>query len=81
MTTTTAFESEIICARLREAGIVPVEENEMIALRRLGNRRPDIYVDDADLARARAVLKEAESVSEDELIRLSEGGGGPEGAS
>jgi hypothetical protein len=63
------FEAEIICSRLREAGIEPVREGE--GSRGLISR--DVYVEDGDLERAQGALEVAEGVSEEELIRLSEG--------
>jgi hypothetical protein len=77
------FEAEIICSRLREAGIEPTREGEGSRGATRGVISLDVYVQDADLERAQAALSEAEDVSEEELIRLSEGGaepGAPDGA-
>jgi hypothetical protein len=57
-----ALEMEIVCSRLREAGIVPVPM-----------RKRGVYVEDCDLERAKQVLAEAEDFDEEELILLSEG--------
>ena len=59
-------------SRLTEAGIHAWESNSLGG--RPGSAGPrDIYVDDADLERAMAVLKEAQDVSEEELDALAEG--------
>jgi hypothetical protein len=68
------FEAEIICSRLREAGIEPVRQGEGSRGRFGGALGRDVYVQDGDFERAQAALSAAENVSEDELIRLSEGG-------
>jgi hypothetical protein len=67
----TTFEAEIIIERLAEAGIqaVPLESTDP-RVGMLG--RCDIYVQEPDIARARAVLEADESFSEDELVRLEE---------
>ncbi|MCW3069996.1 MAG: putative prokaryotic signal transducing protein [Solirubrobacterales bacterium] len=65
-------ESELVSARLSEAGI------QAIAQRSIGGPEwgysgaRDIYVEEADLSRAREVLKGDEGVSEDELADLSD---------
>lgn len=70
------FGADIIIARLAEAGIhaaspsVNSESGGAIG-------KWNIYVEEADLERAREVLAEAESVDEDELARLAEEAGPP----
>jgi Putative prokaryotic signal transducing protein len=72
ITASSAFEAEIVCSRLREAGIEPLwQGSEMPRSGEIVMR--DIYVEDDELERAKQVLAEAEDFDEEELIRLSEG--------
>jgi hypothetical protein len=58
----------MVCGRLGEAGISAVPKGDLSAdSRDLGAY--GVYVEDVDLDRARAVLHEAESFSEDELVQ------------
>lgn len=72
ITASSAFEAEIVCSRLREAGIEPLwQGSEMPRSGEIVMR--DIYVEDDDVERAKKVLAEAQDFDEEELIRLSEG--------
>jgi putative signal transducing protein len=71
-TASNEFEADIVLSRLTEAGIHGWESNSLGG--RPGSAGPrDIYVDDPDLERAMAVLKEAQDVSEEDLDALAEG--------
>lgn len=59
----------MICQRLTDAGIQPLASG---ASGKLTTGSQDIYVQDTDLDRARAVLKDAEAVSDQELTELSQ---------
>jgi hypothetical protein len=72
MTAGSDFEAEIVCNRLLQAGIEAMRPGDDAHGRSRGVFVLDIYVAAEDLARARAVLDEAQDVSEEELIRLSE---------
>jgi hypothetical protein len=64
-------EARMVCDRLREAGIGAAPKGDMSAESRdLGPY--EVYVEDADLDRAHAVLRDAASVSEAELVRAEE---------
>ncbi len=66
------LEADMIIARLAEAGI-RAWPSDAGAFGRGGGAGPrDVYVEDADLTRARQTLEEAESISEADLIALSE---------
>jgi hypothetical protein len=68
-----AFVADLIRGRLSEAGIPSYVSGDAISTYARGAAGADsIYVDDADLERARQVLADAQGVSEDELCRLSE---------
>ncbi len=62
------FEADIVCARLAAAGIPA----QIQAFTEGGINGGSIYVEEKDLDRARETLKTAESISEEELIKLSE---------
>jgi hypothetical protein len=62
-------EAQIILAYLAEAGIHAWPSGPPLTE---GVATRDIYVDDPDLDRARQVLKEAQGVSEAELIQAEE---------
>jgi hypothetical protein len=65
--------AELIRGRLSEAGIPSYASGDAISTYARGAAGADsIYVDDADLERARQVLADAQDVSEDELCRLSD---------
>jgi hypothetical protein len=68
------LEAQIILARLREAGLSAWESNSLGGRAGSGGPR-DVYVEDADLERARAVLREVQDVDEAELDALAEGAG------
>jgi len=76
-TASNAFEADIILSRLAEAGIHAWTQNEAGVGGGLAGPgmvgHVDIYVDEPDLEAAKRVLVAAQSVSEDELIALSEG--------
>jgi Putative prokaryotic signal transducing protein len=80
------FGADIIISRLAEAGIHawpepvpggPLRYAGYSGFARGAVGRRNVYVEESDLARARAVLAEAESVDEDELARLAEESGPP----
>lgn len=56
----------MICERLTEVGVQPLPIGALARPGSLTGRR-DIYVEDGDLDRAREILREAESVSDQEL--------------
>ncbi len=64
--------AEIVCAQLREAGIRVVNKGYALSAERATFGPQDIYVEERDLDRAREVLKAAEGVSEDDLIKAEE---------
>jgi putative signal transducing protein len=65
------MEAAMVCGRLADAGIHCMQQRAGVGGRSWGPGGPrDVYVDERDLARARAVL--SESVSEQELIREEE---------
>lgn len=61
-------EAHVVVERLAEAGIHAWPSG----LVGRGSAKRDIYVEDADLDRARSVLGVAEDISEAELIRAEE---------
>jgi hypothetical protein len=64
--------AELISARLREAGIhAEIRSGPWGADAMAGGTR-DIFVDDLDLDRARAVLESDEGLSEEELVQAEE---------
>jgi hypothetical protein len=65
-------ESDLISARLREAGIEAVAKGGPLSAEASGLGPHDIYVEDADLGRARDVLQAHEGISEDELVKAEE---------
>ena len=71
-TASSEFESAAIRGRLSEAGIHILEEGALDERGVQFAHSRDIYVDDRDLERARAVLQENQDFDEDELVRLSE---------
>jgi Putative prokaryotic signal transducing protein len=66
------FEADMILTRLSEAGVRAWPSVEGPFGRGGTGETRDIYVEDADLERAREVLAAAESIGEDELRTLSE---------
>lgn len=72
-TAANSIEADIILSRLADAGIHgwPMDATP-IWRRGGGGGACDIYVEEADLDRARRALEDAESVGEAELIALSE---------
>jgi hypothetical protein len=66
------FVADIVCQRLSEGGVRSFSQGAGARRSSLAGAQ-DIYVEDGDLARARSILKEAETFSEDELAALSEG--------
>jgi hypothetical protein len=68
-------EADLICARLRDAGIEAVAQGGMYGARAaLGGTR-EVYVEANDLERARATLQASEGISEDELAKAAEEAG------
>jgi len=65
------FEADVILSRLAEAGIQAIPQSTL-GYRRDGMGTRSIYVDDADLEAAQKALKDAEGISEDELIAAEE---------
>jgi hypothetical protein len=65
-------ESELMAARLSEAGIQAISQRSIGGPQWGYSGARDIYVEEADLGRAREVLKADEGVSEDELADLSD---------
>jgi hypothetical protein len=75
-TATDEMQQSLLIGRLTEAGIRCTGIGGGVGLRRGASGPRDIYVQAADLDRARAVLKEDEGgFDEDELARLSEEAG------
>ncbi len=66
MTVNNETEAHVVLRRLNDAGIRGYPQGVV----RLPQR--DIYVEDADLDRARDLLKADEGISEDELIQAAE---------
>jgi hypothetical protein len=64
-------EAEMVCDRLREAGIDAVAKGDLSGYARAVGTH-DVFVEDADLERARAVLGEAGSFSDSELVQAEE---------
>jgi hypothetical protein len=72
-TTANQAEGELTCARLREAGIVAIEQRASGNPEFGGSGARYIYVSDTDLDHARAVLAvEEQPFSDEELAQLSE---------
>jgi hypothetical protein len=68
-------EADLICARLRDAGIGAMAQGGMYGARAgLGGTR-EVYVEEKDLERARATLGASERISEDELAKAAEEAG------
>jgi hypothetical protein len=68
-----SLEAEMVVSRLAEAGITAVQQGTLVLGTPGGTAgAQDIYVNDGDLDRARAALKAAESISEDELVQAEE---------
>jgi hypothetical protein len=65
-------DSDLICARLQEAGIDAVAKGGPLSAEASGLGPHDIYVEDAELARARDVPSAQEDISEDELVKAEE---------
>lgn len=76
MTVSSEFEANIVRERMAEAAITVLIGPEGNP-REPGAGTRDIYVEDADLERARAVLQAAGAVDQDELDRLSRQSGPP----
>jgi hypothetical protein len=71
-----AMEADMVLTRMEEAGIHAWSSSPFTS--RYGSAVPqDIYVEDDELERARAALKAAEDVDQDELTRLAEESGPP----
>lgn len=64
--------AEMICTRLRQAGIEAVGKGGALSARSRGIGPQDIYVEERDLDRAREVLQADEGVGEEELIQAEE---------
>jgi hypothetical protein len=64
-------EADMVCDRLREAGIDAVAKGDLSGYARAVGSH-DVYVEDADFERARAALDEAEGFSESELVEAEE---------
>lgn len=69
------FECDVVLSRLEAEGIYGWAS--VTGTPRLRVNQHEIYVDGADLQRARKVLDEAGSIDEAELARLSEEAGPP----
>lgn len=65
------FVAGAVCQQLIEGGVQPLSVGASAKPGTLSGGR-DIYVEDADLERARQILKEAEGVSDEQLAELSE---------
>jgi hypothetical protein len=65
-------EAEMICGRLEAEGIVPVAHGRAMSMYTTGLWPRDIYVQEADLDRAREVLEADANISEEELIQAQE---------
>lgn len=70
------MEADLVCARLREAGIHALSQRSIGGPEWGTSGARYVYVKQQDLERARALLSsEAESVSDEELNRLSDDAG------
>jgi hypothetical protein len=65
-------QAELICARLEESGIPATARGDSSVALSWEAAPHDIYVDDADLERARAALDAFQSVGDDELVEAEE---------
>ena len=65
-------EADLICQRLAEAGIVAITQRSIGGPEWGGSGGQYVYVETADLARAREILGAAGDISEAELARLSD---------
>jgi chromosome condensin MukBEF MukE localization factor len=65
-------EAELIVARLREAGIGAVARGGALAAALMELGTHEVYVEDDDLDRARAVIRSGEGMSEGELVQAEE---------
>lgn len=68
-------EAELLSARLGEAGIETIVQGGAFTAQAAQVGRRDVYVAERDLERARALLREASDVSEEELIEAAEESG------
>lgn len=69
-------EAQMICQRLSESGITAIPERSIGGPTWGRSGAQDVYVDESDLERARALLaSEAQPVSDEELARLAEEAG------
>jgi hypothetical protein len=78
--TASNFEAEVIVGRLQDAGIAASINGVGLNVR--GTYRAggyDVRVEDAELARAREVLAQAQDVDDDELAALAEQAGREQG--
>lgn len=78
--TASEFEAEVIMGRLQEAGIEATVKGSGLNVRgaySMGGCA--VWVEEADLERARAALNDAQDVDEDELAALAEQAGREEG--
>ena len=66
------FVADMICQRLMEGGVQVLPVGTSARPASLGGGR-DIYVEDADLERAREILRDAESLSDEDLSEATEG--------
>jgi hypothetical protein len=72
MTVSNGPEAELIVARLREAGIDAVARGGALAAYLMDLGTHEVYVEDHDLERARALIGADEGVSEAELLQAEE---------
>lgn len=72
LTTENGPQAELIRSRLQDAGITALMHGGGLAAYTQESGTQEIYVEDADLERAREVLKPYEDISEQELVEAEE---------
>jgi hypothetical protein len=74
-------EAQMICGRLLDAGIHAISQRNIGSAEWGGSGARSVFVNDAEVERARAVLETDEGAfSDEELTRLSEEAGRTEGS-
>jgi Putative prokaryotic signal transducing protein len=73
------FEAEMVVGRLADAGITAEIRGPIMVRSGDVQGGRDLWVEERDLERARAALKDSEGIDEAELARLSEAAGREQG--